>query len=85
MEQKRKDPYEPIINKRKWITTAVYGLVIAVIVTGVYPTTLFYFDQSKETANTVAFFILAFSQLLHGFNMREREEHIFKNQVTRNR
>ncbi len=55
MKQKPKDPREPIINKRNWITTAVYGLIIAVIVTGAYLITLFYFDQSKETANTIAF------------------------------
>ena len=85
MQQKPKDPSEPIINKRNWITTAAYGLIIAVIVIAVYLYTLFYFDQSKETANTVAFFSLAFSQLLHVFNMREPEEHLFKNQITRNR
>lgn len=85
MKRNPKDPKEPIISRRNWKTIGVYGLIIAIVVTGAYLISIFYFGESKEMANTIAFFILAFSQLLHVFNMREHEEHIFKNQITGNR
>jgi Ca2+-transporting ATPase len=84
MKRHPKDPKEPIISKKNWITTLVFGFIIALVVTGVYVISMFYFGQSKEMANTLAFFSLAFSQLLHVFNMREPEEHLFKNQITSN-
>ncbi len=85
MQQKPKDPAEPIINRRNWITMGVYGSIMAIVISGAYLLSLFYFDQSKETANTIAFFSLAFSQLLHVFDMREAKEHVFVNQVVKNR
>ncbi|MFW5820181.1 MAG: cation-translocating P-type ATPase [Bacteroidota bacterium] len=85
MKQKPKDPEEPIINKRNWLAMVIYGSVMAVIITASYLLVIFYFDKSHEFANTVAFFGLAFSQLLHVFNMKEPQEHLFKNQVTENK
>jgi Ca2+-transporting ATPase len=85
MKQKPKDPKEPIINKRNWTAMAVYGVVMAAIISGVYLLTYYQFGESKELANTVAFFALALSQLLHVFNMREPDENIFVNQVVKNK
>lgn len=85
MQQKPKDPKEPIVNKRNWTSMAIYATVMAAIISGVYLLTYFQFDESKELANTVAFFSLAFSQLLHVFNMREPGENIFVNQVVKNK
>ncbi len=85
MKRKPKDPKEPIINKRNWLSMGIYGLVMAVVITGAYLLVLLYFDQSKEIANTVTFFSLAISQLVHVFNMREHNENVFKNQVVRNK
>ena len=85
MKQKPKDPEEPIINKKNWMAMGIYGIIIAIIVTGAYLLVMFSFNESKEVANTVAFFGLALSQLLHVFNMREPNENIFVNQVVRNK
>ncbi|HKJ78380.1 MAG TPA: cation transporting ATPase C-terminal domain-containing protein, partial [Prolixibacteraceae bacterium] len=85
MKQKPKDPKEPIINNRNWMAMAVYGVIMAAIITGAYLLVLFQFGESKEMANTVAFFALAISQLLHVFNMREHNENIFVNQVVKNK
>ncbi len=85
MKQKPKNPEEPIINKRNWMTMAIYGSVMALIICGVYLLTFYQFGESKELANTVAFFSLAVSQLLHVFNMREPAGNIFSNQVTQNK
>jgi Ca2+-transporting ATPase len=84
MRQKPKDPGEPVINKRNWMAMGIYGVAMAVIICGVYLITYFPFNESKKIANTVAFFSLAISQLLHVFNMREPEENLFINQITRN-
>ncbi|MFW5823062.1 MAG: cation-translocating P-type ATPase [Tangfeifania sp.] len=85
MQQKPKDPEEPIINKHNWTAMAIYAIVMAAIITGVYLLTYYQFEESKELANTVTFFSLALSQLLHVFNMREPEENIFVNQVVKNK
>lgn len=84
MHHPPKDPGEPIVNKSSWLKTGIYGFVMAVTITGAYLTSLYYFHDSKEMANTIAFFSLAFTQLFHVFNMRERTENFFRNQVTQN-
>ncbi|MGM0666282.1 MAG: cation-translocating P-type ATPase [Bacteroidota bacterium] len=85
MEKPPKDPDEPIITKRNWLITAVYGLVISVFVIAAYIYALEVMGLSKEICNNIAFFSLAIGQLLHVFNMREADEAVFNNQVTRNK
>ncbi len=85
MKRNPKDPQEPIINKKNWMAMGIYGSIMAVIISGVYLLMIFYFDESKEVANTVTFFSLAVVQLLHVFNMRDPHEPVFINQVVKNR
>ncbi|MEE4214984.1 MAG: cation-transporting P-type ATPase, partial [Bacteroidales bacterium] len=85
MEKPPKDPDEPIITKRNWLITAVYGVVISVFVIAAYVYALEVVGLSKEICNNIAFFSLAIGQLLHVFNMREADEAVFNNQVTRNK
>lgn len=85
MKHPPKDPKEPIINKKNWLSMGIFGLIIAVTVTGAYLLVILYFGESKEVANTVTFFSLAISQLIHVFNMREPSENVFINQVVRNK
>ena len=66
------------------MATFTYGIIMAVIITAAYFTALKIFGESKETANTITFLSLAISQLLHVFNMRDHNEKLFNNQVTRN-
>ncbi len=80
-----KDPEEPIITRQNWLLMGYYGLVIAASIAGAYIFAKFAWNLSDEIANNVAFFSLAFAQLLHVFNMRERDEPVFKNQVTTNK
>ncbi|HKI89132.1 MAG TPA: cation-translocating P-type ATPase C-terminal domain-containing protein, partial [Draconibacterium sp.] len=61
------------------------GVVMAILICGVYLLVYYQFGKSKELANTVAFFSLAISQLLHVFNMREPQERVFINQIVKNR
>ncbi len=85
MQNPPKNPEEPIITRRNWVQTGIYGLIIAGFVTGGYLFAYNHWQLSKEISNNVAFFSLAFAQLLHVFSMRESDEGIFINQITRNK
>lgn len=85
MNKPPKDPEEPILNKNNWAQIVIYGVVFTICITAAYLFARFIWNQPEEITNNVAFFSLAFAQLLHVFNMREGNENIFKNQVTRNK
>ena len=85
MEKDPKDPEEPILTRRNWMIMGVYGLVISVYVIGAYLFAYYGMGLSPEACNNIAFFSLAFGQLLHVLDMREADEHILFNQVTRNK
>ncbi|MGM0464644.1 MAG: cation-translocating P-type ATPase [Bacteroidota bacterium] len=85
MDRPPKDPDEAIITKRNWMIISVYGVVISIFVIASYIISLKVLGLSPEICNNVAFFSLAFGQLLHVFNMREADEPVFNNQVTRNK
>ena len=85
MRQKPKNPGEPIVNRRNWIATSVYGIIMALVISGAYVVAFYLLNESKETANTITFFSLAVSQLLHVFNMRDPDEKVFSNQVVNNK
>ncbi|WP_225000179.1 cation-transporting P-type ATPase [Cesiribacter sp. SM1] len=85
MEQPPKDPQEPLINNKNWLQIAVYGVIITASVTGAYLFAHYIWQEPEGITNDVAFFSLAFAQLLHVFNMREARENMFSNQVTRNK
>lgn len=85
MKHDPKDPEEPIINQQNWMMIGMHGLILTIFVTGSYFFASLYWGLSEEVCNNVAFFSLAFAQLWHVFDMREAEEPIFNNQVTRNK
>ncbi len=85
MQHRPKEHDEPIINKQSWQDISLYGVVIAFFVTAAYFWAFKGWDLSPGVANNVAFFSLAFAQLLHVFNMRNDDESLFDNQVTQNK
>ncbi|OEY73477.1 ATPase P [Salegentibacter salarius] len=85
MKKPPKDPEEPILTRQNWFQVGLYGSILAICICGAYYFAHYIWEQPEEITNNIAFFSLAFSQLLHVFNMRESDEHIFKNQVTRNK
>jgi Ca2+-transporting ATPase len=85
MKQSPKDPNEPILKKSNWFQIGLYGVILTICISGAYFFAHFVWEEPEEITNNVAFFSLAFAQLLHVFNMRENDEYIFKNQVTRNK
>ncbi len=85
MDRPPRDPKEPVVTKKDWITTVIYGVIISIFVTGAYIFAVKGLKMSDGVSNNIAFFSLAIAQLLHVFDMREPEERIFRNQVTRNK
>jgi len=85
MEKPPKKPEEPILNRRSWRAIIVYGAVLALFVFGAYYYARTAMGAAFGITNNVAFFTLAFSQLFHVLDMRDDDESIFRNQVTRNK
>ncbi len=85
MHKPPKDPQEPILTRHNWIQIGLYGLILAASISGAYFFAHYVWEEPEEITNNIAFFSLAFAQLLHVFNMREADENIFNNQVTRNK
>lgn len=85
MKDPPKDPQEPIINNQNWFLIGCHGAILTLYVVGAYFLALKGWGLSKEICNNVAFLSLGFAQLWHVFDMREADEPIFNNQVTRNK
>ncbi|MCO6489686.1 MAG: cation-translocating P-type ATPase [Phaeodactylibacter sp.] len=85
MRQKPKEPKEPIVTRRHWLRIGTYGLILTSALAAAYFFAREYWGLGPEACNNIAFFSLAFAQLWHVFNMREAEEPLFDNQVTRNK
>lgn len=84
MKHPPRDSKEPIITRGNWILIGGYGFVITASVLGSLALALLCFGMVKERAVTVSFLTLAFAQLWHVFNMRDKSSHVFVNDVTRN-
>ncbi|GAA0763871.1 cation-translocating P-type ATPase [Psychroflexus lacisalsi] len=85
MQMPPKDPKEPILAKKNWRQIIVYGVIIAIPISGAYLYSYFVWGESEAINNNVAFFSLAFCQFIHVFNMRGANENFLNNQVTRNK
>ena len=70
--------------RRHWLSVGGYGFVITVSVLGAFAMSLLWLKMDQKQAVTVSFLTLAFAQLWHVFNMRDRGSGVFKNDITRN-
>jgi Ca2+-transporting ATPase len=84
MEQPPRKKGEPIMDSGRWFTVVVYGLVITAAVLGGMAIALFYLEMDQKRAVTISFLTLAFAQLWHVFNMRDKSSGFFNNAVVRN-
>jgi Ca2+-transporting ATPase len=85
MKHPPRDPDEPIMARRHWLTVGGYGSVMTVAVLGAFALALLWLKMGEREAVTVSFLTLAFSQLWHVFNMRDRGSEFLRNEITRNR
>ena len=84
MNQSPRKKDEPIMNKARWVGVSAYGLTITVSVLTAMAIALLVFDMSEKEAVTISFLTLAFAQLWHVFNMRDRRSGVFSNAVVSN-
>lgn len=84
MEQPPRPPDEPILTKKHWTFIITYGIILTM------PPLASFFILSGITTNiddyvlTITFLVLAFTQLWHAFNMRQKGSNIIKNEITTN-
>ncbi len=84
MEQPPRDPKEPIMTRKLWFSTSIYGLCLTAGVLGITVYASFGLQLGSDTINNMAFYTLVFAQLFNVFNMPMRNAPFFKNEVTSN-
>ncbi len=85
MERPARPPGEPIMNRGNWLSVGGYSLVITASVLGSLALALKWLQLPLRQAMTVSFLTLAFAQLWHVFNMRDRGSGVLRNDLTANR
>ncbi len=79
-----RDRKEPLLASRHWLGVFATGTVITVSVLTALVVSLSFLGFHDEKAVTVSFMTLAFSQLWHVFNMREKGTGLLVNDITKN-
>ena len=84
MKRPPRDPREPILTRHHWIEMGGFSALITGSVLGALALALVLLDMEQQQAVTVSFLTLAFAQLWHVFNMRDRGSRFVSNEVVRN-
>jgi Ca2+-transporting ATPase len=84
MERPPRDPKEPVLTGRHWAGIAAYGAVMTVCALGAHACAFAGLGYGGDRAITVAFLTLAFAQVLHVFNVRDRGSRLLRNEIVRN-
>ncbi len=84
MKEPPRDPKEPLLSRRRWLGIAGYGAVITLAVLGALLYAMHGLGYGSEEAVSVSFLTLAFAQLFHVFNMRDKGSAFVNNEITRN-
>ncbi len=84
MKEPPRDPKEPLVSRRGWLGIAGYGMLLTVAVLGALLFAIYGLGYSDDEAVSVSFLTLAFAQLFHVFNMRDRGSKLIGNEITRN-
>ena len=79
-----RDPKEPILGRRQWTTIVLHSLGLTAATFGALALARFWLQLDEAATVTVAFLTLAFAQLWHVFNMRDRGSGLLTSEVTRN-
>jgi Ca2+-transporting ATPase len=84
MERPPRNPKEPLLARRHWITIVSFGAAITASTLAAFYLAMTLLEMDPEQAVTIAFLTLALSQLWTVFNMRERGTGFLRNEITRN-
>jgi len=83
MERAVRSKSEPIIERRRWFEIFLYASIMALSVLGALFIATEALHLESESAFTISFLTLAFTQLWHVFNMRSPRSRL-SNEVTKN-
>jgi Ca2+-transporting ATPase len=84
MQAEPRSSEEPILPKSHWLSILGYGTTITFSVLLAFGLAFKMLGMDQSRAVTVSFLTLAFAQLWHIFNMRDRSTHLLKNDITDN-
>ena len=84
MKQPPRNPGEPILTRRHWLDVGKYGFLMTISVFGALILALKWLGMGERQAVSVSFLTLAFTQLWHVFNMRDKGSNFLRNSITRN-
>jgi Ca2+-transporting ATPase len=84
MKQPPRKKGDPIMSTGRWLEVSAYGFIITVAVLGAMAIAIKYFSMDEQKAVTISFLTLAFAQLWHVFNMRDRNSGLLNNAIIRN-
>ena len=84
MKHQPRDPKEPILMNSHWLKIGGYSSLITLSVLSAYGIASKLLQLKPAQAVTVSFLTLAFAQLWHVLNMRDRGSHLLKNDVFQN-
>jgi Ca2+-transporting ATPase len=84
MQHPPRDPDEPILTRFHWLSVGSYSLLITAVVLGAFALAFTWLGKEQDGAVTVSFLTLAFAQLWHVFNMRDRDSGFIDNEIVRN-
>jgi Ca2+-transporting ATPase len=84
MRRPSRSSQEAILARRHWLAIGGYGLAITLSVLGALTLALGWLRMVPGRAVTVSFLTLAFAQLWHVFNMRDRGSKLLRNDITQN-
>jgi len=85
MNQKPRDPNEPVINRANWHFIIIFSILISISVLGSLAIALIWLGKNNVSAVTISFLTLAFAQLWHVFNMRDSGSNLWVNEITKNK
>ena len=80
-----RNPQEPIVRKKDWLTINTYAILIALPIMVVTWYCSYYLKYDAQLCNNITFFSLALAQLWHVLNLSSRKISFFKNEITRNK
>lgn len=90
MDKPPRESSEPILNRGNWMGIGSYGILISLAVLGAFGISSIWFGMTvngdpNNKVITISFLTLAFAQIWHVMNMREKGSSFFRNEVTRNK
>ncbi len=84
LERPPRDPKEPILGQKQWLSIVMQSLALAAGTFAALALARFWLELDSSAVITVTFLTLAFGQLWHVFNMRSARSGLWKNEVSRN-